>query len=116
MSHILNLVLFLLPLSAQALFGTHFALRDECPGSTTCVDGSPEYSASRAWGTWLGKGHIETSRTYIIAPEMLPAWAFKQRKTASEVINLYINPESMFFAFEVNKLLKYCPEYMAEEE
>jgi len=47
---------------------------------------------------------------------MLPAWAFKQRKTASAVINLYINPESMFFAFEVKRLLKYCPEYMAEEE
>ena len=37
-----DLLLFLPPLSsqfAQALFGTHFALRDECPASTTCIDG-----------------------------------------------------------------------------
>jgi len=51
----------------------------------------------------------------VIAPEILPAWAFKQRKAALVVMALYNSPAGMFFWFEVNNLLKYCSEYLAEE-
>ncbi len=52
----------------------------------------------------------------IIAPEILPAWAFNQRNAAFAVKDLYNNPESMFSAFEVKKLLNCCSECMARTE
>ncbi len=50
----------------------------------------------------------------IIAPEILPAWALKQRNAAMAVKDLYNNPEGL--SFKVKRLLKYCSEYIAEEQ